>query len=154
MSLDATIVQCVRKVMIEFGGEWDDLYQQAYVIAMEKTNDFDPERGAAFETFMHHQIYGNLRNYALRYVIKESTGNGYRVQMNPEDTDSVVDFPEDQIDARMRIDSLLEKTDSVSGDIINMLLQGYTYREIGEELGMSYQAVHQRVQKMREELAT
>jgi RNA polymerase sigma factor (sigma-70 family) len=147
MRLDGVIVECVRRVVSEFGVEWDDCYQQAYMIALEKEKDYNKEAGASFETYMHHKIYGGLRDYARRYLIRESSGMGKRVlvdDMASLDTEVYID--EDAIDAKTIFNRVGAKVDSVSRDILRMMIEGYAQTEIAEALGITQQAVSKRVQ--------
>jgi len=147
MRLDGIINECTKRVVQEFHVEWDDCYQQAYVIALEKQREYKETGDASFETFMFHQIYGGLRDYARRYLLREQTGGGKRVPM--DDIETLEDFfDEDAISNKLMLEKLRASLDSVSRDILQCIEEGYTQVEIGEMLGISQPAVHKRIKKI------
>lgn len=154
MNLDGIIIDIVRKVHMEYGGEWDDLYQQAYLIAMQKIDGYDKEKGASLTTYLHHQVYGGLRDYVRRYIIKEGVGAGKRKHVELEDLKlhSEGGLEEGRLDAEDTIRYLLDTSDSTDISILHLLYQGYTQVEVSKELGISRQAVSKRVKKMKEKI--
>lgn len=148
-NIDGIITECTRRVVAEFHVEWEDCYQQAYLIALERRGSYNESGGASFETHMFHQVYGGLRDYARRYLIKEGTGAGKRLDVDDmASLDTEVYIDEDAISNKLMLEKVREQLDDVSRDVLDMVLNGYTQREIGEKLGMSQPAVNKRIQKI------
>jgi RNA polymerase sigma factor (sigma-70 family) len=148
-NIDGIINECTRRVVAEFHVEWEDCYQQAYLIALERKGGFSEDGGASFETYMFHQVYGGLRDYARRYLIKEQAGAGKRVDVDDMATlDTEVYIDEDAVSNKLMLEKVREQLDDVSRDVLDMVLDGYTQREIGEELKMSQPAINKRIQKI------
>lgn len=153
-SLDTMIKSIVQRVCQEYSGEWDEVYQQAYLIALEEADGYEKGHGATFETYMYGRIYGKLRHFMERVVIKESLGNGHRLQATPKEMEEAltVEINEAQIDSRDRLRKLYKTQDSIGCSILDKMLEGYTQAETARELGLTRQMISKRVKRMREAL--
>jgi RNA polymerase sigma factor (sigma-70 family) len=63
-------IDLIRKIAWYFhkrtGIDWDDLFQEAALIYLEKLEDYDPSKGK-LSTYMWHVISSHLKNFIKRW---------------------------------------------------------------------------------------
>lgn len=152
MNVEGIVIDSVRRVHSEMGGEWDDLYQQGYLIAMEFIDGYDVSYGASIQTYLHHKVYGGLRDYVRRTLLKEETQNGRRVRLDEEALDRVylnASSLDEQVIAKLTIGEILASCSKADRGLLYLMLDGCTQAEVAAHLGISRQAVSKRLKKIR-----
>ncbi len=150
MNLRAVVIASAKRVhdMYPDSSELDDLISQGYLIALEKIDSYDEERGASLGTFLNRAVEYGLSDYVRRTLIKEDTLGGLRVDVEG-------DIGSEDISVRVESKEALSKLlCGLSGEqkvCVEMLSQGYSMREIGEEVGLSKQRVYQLIQDVRDD---
>ena len=147
--IEALIKTVVRRVYYQYPDvEWDDLEAQAWLTVTEQIDKWDSTRGCSLSTYLYHKLYGNLRDYIQRYILKELNMNGTRDH---------IDYAEEiygkeeggRIEAKMTIEKIFDESEGVSRDILSLMAKGYSQSEVSEELKVSRQYVSQVLEKIR-----
>ena len=126
--------------------ELDDLVAQGYLIVTEKIELYNKRKGTSLETYLYNTVQYGLSDYIRRYVIKEDTLGGLRMDCEEDPAGRGICR---QVEARIDLEGILE---SLEGDALTatiMLAEGYTLQEIGNHLGISKQRVSQILTKVR-----
>ena len=127
--------------------ELDDLISQGYLIALEKVDLYDNQRGASLSTYLNRAVEYGLSDYVRRTLIKEDTLGGLRVDVEGDVGSGDISS---QVEAKEALSKLLCGLTGKQKVCIEMLSQGYSMREIGEEVGLSKQRVYQLIQEVRQ----
>jgi RNA polymerase sigma factor (sigma-70 family) len=130
--------------------EWEDLEAQAWLIVTEQIEKYDKDRGASLSTYLYSVLEGHLKMYVQRYVLKEENLNGHRD--HGEMPEVSIRTHEHQVDARMDMERIIkEQPNDVSRDVMTLMFQGYTQKEIVGILGICKQYVSKIVMRVRGE---
>ena len=147
--IEAVLLAAVRTVYRTYPScEWDDLVSQAWLIVTERMGEYEKGKGT-LKSFIFKTIQYRLGDYVRRVVLKGLNMNGLRVHTTQYDG-SVPDCTS-MVEARDVLDKLYAETTGVSGDILELMDQGFTQREVSEKLGISQQRVITLLKRIREE---
>ena len=139
------------------GGEYDDLIQEGMIGLLAAVNDYDPVKaeGAKFGTFatlcidrqLMHAIESarSRKNRVLSESVPMDAGDMDKV-LTAADPEKMVLAAEGRKEKLAMIRSSLSRLEMV---VLNMMLQGYSTREIASMLGKSTKAVDNAFQRIR-----
>lgn len=145
--MQALIRSIVRKVLMEYPDvEADDLESQAWLIVTERIGEYDKSK-ASLSTYLHHKVYGGLRDYIRRVVLKELHLNGMRSHSDWQELSS----PDisNAMEAKLTIEHILENATEPERKILELMMDGLAPYEVAQELGVSRQYVSQVLMKLR-----
>ena len=141
------------------GGDPDDLIQEGMIGLYKAVRDYDPqnERGASFFTFAQLCIDRQLLkaieasarqkrsalNEAISYEEEELENYSAGREENPEQ----IFLDQENADEKIgRILDVLSRTEKV---VFNLMLRGYSYREIAEIMDRSPKSIDNAIQRIR-----
>lgn len=139
------------------GGEYDDLIQEGMIGLLAAVNDYDPVKaeGAKFGTFatlcidrqLMHAIESarSRKNRVLSESVPMDAGDMDKV-LTAADPEKMVPAAEGRKEKLAMIRGSLSRLEMV---VLNMMLQGYSTREIASMLGKSPKAVDNAFQRIR-----
>ena len=137
------------------GGDSEDLIQEAMFGLLKAIREFDPARDASFRTFAEVCIRNRIRS-----VVTAAARGKHTPLNNSVPMDALLDMvssPEDSLISREeRAERLRHLTDSLSPfehQILSLYLDGYSYAEIGHQIGRSAKSVDNAVQRIRRKVA-
>lgn len=139
------------------GLEMDDLEQYGRIALWEAARDYNPKRGASFETFAINKIIWAINTESKKDSLY-NTGNktlelANNVSIDSRMSDSEdgetslheiiedVHSPLDDTETKLMIEKIGEKISPQVKKVVKMRLEGYTYREIGSAIKVSPQTV-------------
>lgn len=141
------------------GGDPDDLIQEGMIGLYKAVRDYDPEnaKGASFFTFAQLCIDRQLLkaieastrqkrsalNEAISYEEEELENYSAGGEENPEQIFL------DQEDADERIGRILDVLSRTEKVVFNLMLRGYSYREIAEIMDRSPKSIDNAIQRIR-----
>ena len=146
---------CARPYFLE-GGDMEDLIQEGMFGLVKAMRDYSPVGDASFSTYaqacIKNRIYSAIRT-ALRKKhtpLNESVSfegeelkNAAAGEGNPEDA---VISSEKLKEFKTSLDRILSQFEQ---DVLKLYREGWSYEEIGEQLGRSSKAVDNAVQRIR-----
>lgn len=141
------------------GQELDDLRQEAYVALLSAIGSYDEHRGSSFSTYAIACI-NNRFNDAIKSAGRQKNRILNESVSLTEDENRpdlfAVDSPEEIAigwDEYRRIrESIDRDLSETERNVLNLWIDGYTYDEITESLGMSPKAVNNALQRARKKL--
>lgn len=123
---------------------FDDCTQEGFLALINAARTFDESRGTQFTTYATTCV----RNQILGFLNGERKNTCIEI---PEDTVS----PEEDIDAKVTCDMLLNRLSEKSRDIVEMhYLKGYSMAEIAEVYGCTPQRICTIIQKALNKMRT
>jgi RNA polymerase sigma factor (sigma-70 family) len=139
------------------GHELEDLVGVGTIALVESVDRYDPERGVKFLTYAFSVVRGEIRHYIRNEngVIKASRNRwerGGRVITVPIMENDAATSPMEAALDRVEIEQLrasLPDCYKPTFDLAWRKANGETYCKIGESLGITGQAVHSRVSRLR-----
>ncbi len=139
------------------GGDYDDLIQEGMIGLLSAVNSYDPEKaeGAHFGTFATVCIDRQLMHAIDTAQSKKNRVLSDSVPIDTEDMDLVVSAadPEKMVLAEEgRKETLAKIRGSLSRlelVVLDLLLRGYSYREIASMLGKSPKSIDNTFQRIR-----
>ena len=147
--IEAILITVVQRVRREYPDvEWEDLVAQGWLIVTERIGEYDKGRGASLSTYLYNTLYGWLRTYVQRDVLRHQNMRGLRVHVDYEEQS--VGTKEAQVDARMTMERMLTVESGVARDILQLMMKGNTQSEVAALLGISRQRVHEVLKEIRE----
>ena len=148
-NIEALVVSRVRHIYMEYPDlEWEDLIGQAWLIVTEQIGGYDKTKGAALGTYLYHKLQGGLSDYARRVVLRGQNMQGmrYHGEYAEQGTEGSI---EDQVEAKMELERILDGEEGVSRDIVELMMQGYNQSECADTLGISRQLVSYHLTRIR-----
>lgn len=156
---DALIISIVKRyfALSRFNTviDIDDLKQEAWHALMRASKNHDPEKAAAanvkFSTYAYAYIDGQLRRYVSNHCDLYSRTKFGSPDFDLEDTLEETEFCTDD---KMAKDELCSKLFKLAENekhykiLIRHFVDGKTYRQIGEELGVTHALIGQRIHAM------
>ena len=152
---------CARPLFLA-GGDGEDLIQEGMFGLLSAVRRFSPDRDASFRTFAEHCIRNRL------YSAVKSASGPKHVPLNEYISIESANFDEslpvggyfrdteDLIISRERVEELKTQiADSLSvfeSEILELYLDGYSYREIAEKVGKQPKSGDNAVQRLRKKL--
>jgi len=154
---------CARRYFLA-GGDGEDLIQEGMLGLLSATRTFDPAKGAKFSTYaefcIRRRIYSAIRSASGN---KHTPLNSYISLESPQlDEGSTPNAyflrnPEDFVLARERfyeVERLLYGALSrLESDVLELYLEGVSYRDMAARLNKSNKSVDNAVQRIRKKLS-
>ena len=157
---------CARPLFLA-GGDSEDLIQEGMFGLLSAMRQYDPDSGTSFRTFAEHcirmRLYSAIKSASrLKHlplndgVSLEQLSETSSMQLSAA-PDVLRCNPEDLVLARERTEELYsELAQCLSGlenQVLDLYLQGLSYREIASRLGKEEKAIDNAVQRIRRKLA-
>ena len=157
---------CARPLFLA-GGDSEDLIQEGLLGLLSAIRQFDPGCGASFSTFADHCIRMRLLSAIksasrLKHLPLNDGVSLEQLSENPElqfsaNPDFLRHNPEDLVLARERTEELYYELSQclsrLEKQVLDLYLDGYSYREIGFRLRKEPKAIDNAVQRIRRKLA-
>lgn len=157
---------CARPLFLA-GGDSEDLIQEGMFGLLSAIRQFDPQQGSSFYSFARHCIRKRLLS-AVRSASRLKhfpLNDGMSFEQLSEDSNSqlsatpevLLNNPEDMVlarESREELYSILSRC--LSGfekQVLDLYLEGLSYREIGGRLGKDEKSIDNAVQRIRRKLA-
>lgn len=157
---------CARPFFLA-GGDSEDLIQEGMFGLVSAIRQFDPEEGTSFPTFAEHCIRMRILS-----AIKSASrlkhlplNDGMSLEQLSEDPnahylaalDISFNNPEDMILARESKEELYKAFSRCLSEmelkVLDLYLDGFSYRDIGSRLGKDIKSVDNTVQRIRQKMA-
>ena len=157
---------CARPLFLA-GGDSEDLIQEGMFGVLSAIRQFDPKGGASFRTFAEHCVRMRLLS-----AVKSASrlkhlplNDGLSLEQLSEDSDAHMSAmseilhqnPEDLILARERTEELYAELSKclskLEKQVLDLYLDGLSYREIAQYLKRDEKAIDNAVQRIRRKLA-
>lgn len=149
---------CARPYFLA-GGDSEDLLQEAMFGLLKAIREYDSTRDASFKTFAEVCIRNRIRSAVTAASRDKHALLNHSVPIEEQpllDSDRAPD-PEELFISREeeeeRFTVLSRKLSSLEQRILSLYLHGYSYREIGEQVGRSDKSVDNAVQRIRRKAA-
>lgn len=149
---------CARPYFLA-GGDSEDLLQEAMFGLMKAMREFDESRDASFQTFAVVCIRNRIRS-AITAASRDKhapLNNSVSMETRLLLSEEAVDGPEEELISREedaeRLAVLKEKLSSFEQQILALYLKGFSYREIGRQIGRTDKSVDNAVQRIRRKIA-
>ena len=149
---------CARPYFLA-GGDSEDLLQEAMVGLLKAIREYDPTRDAAFRTFAEVCVRNRIRSAVTAAARDKHAPLNYSVPMEEQpllesvhgaDPEELFINKEEEAE---RLNSLNRKLSPLEQRILSLYLHGFSYREIGEQVGRSDKSVDNAVQRIRRKVA-
>ena len=157
---------CARPLFLA-GGDSEDLIQEGMFGVLSAIRQFDPKCGASFRTFAEHCVRMRLLS-----AVKSASrlkhlplNDGLSLEQLSEDSNAHISAmseilrqnPEDLILARERTEELYAELSKclskLEKQVLDLYLDGLSYREIAQHLKRDEKAIDNAVQRIRRKLA-
>lgn len=157
---------CARPLFLA-GGDSEDLIQEGMFGVLSAIRQFDPKDGASFRTFAEHCVRMRLLS-----AVKSASrlkhlplNDGLSLEQLSEDSNAHISAmseilrqnPEDLILARERTEELYAELSKclskLEKQVLDLYLDGLSYREIAQYLKRDEKAIDNAVQRIRRKLA-
>ncbi len=148
------VTRLVRRYFLS-GGDYDDLYQEGMIGLLNAIRKYDPSRSDNFEAYASLCIKSRLvdamrRDISANDVIYQSSNEVSGISHN------VGDNPEEKVLAE---ESAQEIISYISGllsafeaSVLDLYLEGYTVKEISEQLNKTIKSVDNAIVRIRNKL--
>lgn len=166
------VYSCLRNV--GYVGNRQDVEQELMMELCKAAYRYDASKGTQFSTYAVSCIKSKIRTIKAKrglwsatrqfkkgqemYVGFEVTSLNRKIDGNDEELELMDIIPstetpmEDQVLARIEIDRFAESLTGNDKTIIEMRMQGYTYQEIADKIGISETHACRRVKKLVQKL--
>ena len=149
---------CARPYFLA-GGDSEDLLQEAMFGLLKAIREYNPSRDAAFRTFAEVCVKNRIRSAVAAASRDKHAPLNFSVPMEEQPllesvhgTDPEELFITKEEEAE-RLDSLNRKLSPLEQQILSLYLHGFSYREIGEQVGRTDKSVDNAVQRIRRKVA-
>lgn len=145
---------CARPYFLA-GGDSEDLLQEAMVGLLKAIREYNPTRDAAFRTFAEVCVRNRIRSAVTAAARDKHAPLNYSVPMEEQpllesvhgaDPEELFINKEEEAE---RLNSLNRKLSPLEQRILSLYLHGFSYREIGEQVGRTDKSVDNAVQRIR-----
>lgn len=149
---------CTRPYFLA-GGDNEDLLQEAMVGLLKAIREYDPTRDVAFRTFAEVCVKNRIRSAVVAASRDKHAPLNHSVPMEEQPLLELARGadPEDLFISREeeaeRLHSLNRKLSPLEQRILSLYLHGFSYREIGEQVGRTDKSVDNAVQRIRRKVA-
>ena len=149
---------CARPYFLA-GGDSEDLLQEAMVGLLKAIREYNPTRDAAFRTFAEVCVRNRIRSAVTAAARDKHAPLNHSVPMEEQpllesvhgaDPEELFISKEEEAE---RLNSLNRKLSPLEQRILSLYLHGFSYREIGEQVGRSDKSVDNAVQRIRRKVA-
>jgi len=145
---------CARPYFL-VGGDSEDLIQEAMFGLLKAIREFDEDREASFRTFAEVCVKNRIRSAVTAAARDKHAPLNYSVPMEEQplleqehQSDPEALFINREEEAE-RLKVLNEKLSPLEQRILSLYLHGFSYREIGEQVGRTDKSVDNAVQRIR-----
>ena len=157
---------CARPLVLA-GGDSEDLIQEGMFGLLSAIRQYDPDAGSSFHTFAEHCIRMRLLS-----AVKSASrlkhlplNDGMSLEQLSEDPNTQLSVtpevfrrsPEDLVLARESKEELytlfVQCLSPLEVKVLDLYLEGLSYREIADELGKTSKSIDSTVQRIRRKLA-
>ena len=149
---------CARPYFLT-GGDSEDLLQEAMFGLLKAIREYDGARDVSFRTFAEVCIRNRIRTAITAALRDKHAPLNQSVPMDEQpllEQEHVSD-PEEMFINREeeaeRLASLKRKLSPLEQRILSLYLHGFSYREIGEQVGRTDKSVDNAVQRIRRKVA-
>jgi len=149
---------CARPYFLA-GGDSEDLLQEAMFGLLKAIREYDGSRDASFKTFAEVCVRNRIRSAVTAASRDKHAPLNQSVSMEEQpllEKDHVVG-PEELFISREeeeeRFAALSRKLSPLEQQILSLYLHGFSYREIGEQVGRTDKSVDNAVQRIRRKVA-
>ena len=149
---------CARPYFLT-GGDSEDLLQEAMFGLLKAIREYTFDRDASFKTFAEVCIRNRIRSAVAAASRDKHAPLNFSIPMDDQpllENDHVVG-PEELFISREeeeeRFAALSRKLSPLEQRILSLYLRGFSYREIGEQVGRSDKSVDNAVQRIRRKAA-
>lgn len=149
---------CARPYFLA-GGDSEDLLQEAMVGLLKAIREYNPSRDVAFRTFAEVCVKNRIRSAVTAAARDKHVPLNHSVSMEDQPllgsvqgTDPEELFISKEEEAE-RLNFLNRKLSPLEQRILSLYLHGFSYREIGEQVGRSDKSVDNAVQRIRRKVA-
>ena len=149
---------CARPYFLA-GGDSEDVLQEAMFGLLKAIREYDRSRDACFRTFAEVCMKNRIRSAVAAASRDKHAPLNQSVPMDEQPLLKTVHYagPEELFISREeeaeRLDSLNQKLSALEQRILSLYLHGFSYREIGEQVGKSDKSVDNAVQRIRRKVA-
>ena len=157
---EALILRCLKLIFIKSVSyssdvsDRDDLCQEGAIALLKAIAAYDISRGAKFMTYAEVCIVNQMRSFCTRTM------------RTPANCESIDEFPEDTLSEEKTPESIIinkeffsELSSAVETDlsanerrVFTQVIQGASYRETAEKLGISEKSVDNAMQRARRKI--
>lgn len=149
---------CARPYFLA-GGDSEDLLQEAMLGLLKAIREYSSERETAFRTFAEVCIKNRIRSAVTAATRDKHAPLNHSVSMEDQpllDREHLSD-PEELFISKEeeaeRLEALKHRLSPLEQRILSLYLQGFSYREIGEQVGRADKSVDNAVQRIRRKAA-
>ncbi len=131
--------------------EADDLEQEGFIALLGAVRSYSPERGA-FSTFANTCITNRMKNTVQRARSRYEKVEDFDYEQIMDEsavTDEVVILKECNSELFRRISEILSEREY---EVLGLYLDGYSYKQIAEKLGVSVKSVDNSLSRTRQKL--
>jgi len=146
------VVGLIQRYSNIMQGDMGTLFSEGVNALTDAVERYDPNRGVKFITFATHWIKGRLKDFIKRYVRRRKHETPSKREIDTdENIVSKIDRyiahkenPETGMMNAVMVKELLKRLPRKEAEIIRMhWLEGKTFKEIGDKLGMTYARAEQ-----------
>lgn len=148
---------CARPYFL-VGGDSEDLLQEAMVGLLKAIREYDSKRDASFKTFAEVCMRNRIRSAVTAALRDKHAPLNQSIPMDGQpllEQQHVID-PEELFISREEEEEwfadLNRKLSPLEQRILSLYLHGYSYREIGEQVGRTDKSVDNAVQRIRRKI--
>lgn len=149
---------CARPYFLA-GGDSEDLLQEAMVGLLKAIREYDDARDVTFRTFAEVCVKNRIRSAVTAASRDKHAPLNHSVPMEEQpllEKDHVSDPEElfiNREEEAERLETLNRKLSPFEQRILSLYLHGFSYREIGEQVGRTDKSVDNAVQRIRRKVA-
>jgi len=154
------VIKGFARTFYFFGGDTEDLWQEGFFALYSATKTFDKQKAEQTSTSFKTYAYSCIKFRMLNAVSAQSTDK--RKALNStvsidESVETIVEegaSPEDIIISYERkneiTESIKEKLSDFEKSVFDLYIEGYTYTEIAEMLGVTPKSVDNALQRIKD----
>lgn len=149
---------CARPYFLA-GGDSEDLLQEAMFGLLKAIREYDQSREVSFRTFAEVCVKNRIRSAVTAAARDKHAPLNHSVPMEEQpllEQDHQTDPEElfiNREEEAERLKLLNEKLSPLEQHILSLYLHGFSYREIGEQVGRTDKSVDNAVQRIRRKVA-
>ncbi len=149
---------CARPYFLA-GGDSEDLLQEAMVGLLKAIREYDETRDVSFRTFAEVCVKNRIRSAVTAASRDKHAPLNHSVPMEEQpllEKDHASDPEElfiNREEEAERLEALNRKLSPLEQRILSLYLHGFSYREIGEQVGRTDKSVDNAVQRIRRKVA-
>lgn len=147
---------CARPYFLA-GGDNEDLLQEAMFGLLKAIREFDEAHEASFRTFAEVCIRNRIRSAVTAAARGKHTPLNNSVPIEQLLEQESFGSPEEALISREeeaeRLASLNSRLSPLEQQILSLYLHGYSYREIGAQVGRTDKSVDNAIQRIRRKVA-